>query len=75
MIYACHRHAIPPDHPEGSACIMPALCEICGEREPYAGFADVWFCTACTRPFLLGIRIGVVIESAEAIKRSREARS
>ena len=54
---------------------MPALCEICGEREPYAGFADVWFCTACTRPFLLGIRIGVVIESAEAIKRSREARS
>lgn len=73
MIYACHRSAIPENRPEGSACIMPAVCGICGEREPYDRFASIWYCESCLRPFILGFRIGVFMESSKAVQRSLEA--
>ena len=74
MIYACHRSAIPEDRPEGSACVMPAVCDICRQREPYDRFASIWYCETCLRPFILGFTIGAFMERGKAVQRSLEAR-
>lgn len=57
MIYATHRHRIPEDHPRDAACVSPAVCEICGEIEPYDCFAGTWFCKRCLRPFFMGFLV------------------